>query len=61
MSFGRISQSDLAYCDCQVLLDRTYFLPLGDPSWPDDTLVEFEYMEDAGDRKPGAAPAGSLQ
>jgi hypothetical protein len=31
--------------DCAVLLDRTYFLPLGDKSWPDDTLVEFEYME----------------
>jgi hypothetical protein len=28
------------------MLDRTYFLPLGDKSWPDDTLVEFEYMED---------------
>jgi hypothetical protein len=29
-----------------VLVDRTYFLPLGDPSWPDDTRVEFEYMDD---------------
>ncbi len=37
---------DLPYCDCEVLVDRTYFLPLGDRSWPDDTLVEFEYMED---------------
>jgi hypothetical protein len=37
---------DLPYCDCEVLLDRTYFLPLGDASWPDDTLVQFEYMED---------------
>jgi hypothetical protein len=37
---------DLPYCDCEVLLDRTYYLPLGDKSWPDDTLVEFEYMED---------------
>jgi hypothetical protein len=37
---------DLPFCDCEVLLDRTYFLPLGDESWPDDTLVEFEYMED---------------
>lgn len=43
-----MSDSDLQYCDCQVLLDRTYALPLGDRSWPDDTLVEFEYMEDAG-------------
>jgi len=38
---------DLPYCDCEVLLDRTYYLPLGDKSWPDDTLIEFEYMEDA--------------
>ena len=37
---------DLPYCDCEVLVDRTYFLPLGDHSWPDDTLVEFEYMDD---------------
>jgi len=37
---------DLPYCDCEVLIDRTYVLPLGDRSWPDDTLVEFEYMDD---------------
>jgi hypothetical protein len=37
---------DLPFCDCEVMLDRTYFLPLGDKSWPDDTLVQFEYMED---------------
>lgn len=37
---------DLPFCDCEVLVDRTYFLPLGDKSWPDDTLVQFEYMED---------------
>lgn len=38
--------SDLPECDCEVLVDRTYFLPLGDASWPDDTRVEFEYMVD---------------
>ena len=38
-------KSDLPYCDCEVLIDRTYVLPLGDKSWPDDALVEFEYME----------------
>jgi hypothetical protein len=37
---------DLPYCDCEVLVDRTYFLPLGDASWPDDTRVAFEYMDD---------------
>jgi hypothetical protein len=41
-----LSAADLAHCDCQVLLDRTYYMPLGDKSWPDDTLIEFEYMED---------------
>ena len=40
-------KNDLPYCDCEVLIDRTYVLPLGDLTWPDDTLVEFEYMEDA--------------
>ena len=38
-------KSDLPYCDCEVLVDRTYVLPLADKSWPDDTLVEFEYMD----------------
>jgi hypothetical protein len=37
-------KEDLPYCDCEVLMDRAYFLPLGDASWPDDTLVKFEYM-----------------
>ena len=46
---------DLPYCDCEVLVDRTYFLPLGDRSWPDDTRVEFEYMDD--DHAPPAGPA----
>ena len=40
---------DLRYCDCEVLLDRSYFLPLGDRRWPDDTLVEFEPMAAGGD------------
>jgi hypothetical protein len=34
----------LEYCDCQVLLDRSYYAPIWDKSWPDDTLVEFGYM-----------------
>ena len=37
--------SELAECDCQLLLARSYELPLGDQSWPDDTLVELEYMD----------------
>jgi hypothetical protein len=39
-------KDDLPYCDCEMLVDRTYFLPLGDHSWPHDTRVEFEYMDD---------------
>jgi hypothetical protein len=39
-------KDDLPYCDCEVLVDRSYFLPLGDHSWPDDTRVEFEYMDE---------------
>jgi len=34
----------LRYCDCEALIDRAYFVPLGDASWPDDTRVELEYM-----------------
>lgn len=57
VSFGRTSTADLAYCDCQVLLDRTYFLPLGDRSWPDDTLIELEYMDDGNDPQGAMAPS----
>ena len=39
-------KNDLPYCDCEVLIDRTYVLPLGDVNWPNDTLVVFDYMED---------------
>ena len=49
---GAIDDANLArelpFCDCEVLLDRTYFLPLDDLSWPNDTLVEFDFMEAAG-------------
>jgi hypothetical protein len=37
---------DISEKDCRAMIGRTYFLPLGDRSWPDDTLVEFEYMEE---------------
>ncbi len=41
-----VSGRELAYLDSQALLDRTYVLPLGDASWPDDTLIAFDYMDD---------------
>jgi hypothetical protein len=43
---GEQSRDMLPFCDCQVLLDRTYYAPIWDRSWPDDTLVSFEYMDD---------------
>jgi len=49
--------NDLPYCDCEVLVDRTYFMPLGDHSWPDDTLVQFEYMDDENVAQPSAGTA----
>src|SRR5262249_42165166 len=48
---------DLDYCDCQVLLDRPYYAPLGDFSWPDDTLIELEYRDDGVPPAAGATPA----
>jgi hypothetical protein len=48
-------KNDLPQCDCEVLVDRTYFLPLGDLSWPDDTLIEFEYMDDESTQSANAA------
>jgi hypothetical protein len=48
MSRSPMMSSDLQYCDCAVLLDRAYYAPLGDRSWPDDTLIELEYMDDRG-------------
>ena len=50
---GEQTPDMLPFCDCQALLDRTYYVPLWDASWPDDTLVEFDYMVDAPG---GAAP-----
>lgn len=51
----RAPLAELSYCDCEALLERAYFVPLGDASWPDDTLVELEYMD-----APGGAAYGDL-
>lgn len=42
-----MTKGELATCDCEVLVDKAFFLPLGDRSWSDDARVEFEYMDDA--------------
>ena len=44
---GQQTRDSLPFCDCQVLLDRSYYAPLWDSSWPDDSLIEFEYMTEA--------------
>lgn len=31
----------------RFLMDRAFDLPLSDSSWPDDTLIVFDYMDDA--------------
>ncbi len=53
ISRNPMTASELQYCDCEVLIDRTYYAPLGNPGWPDDTLLVFEYMDD------GAVPGAS--
>jgi hypothetical protein len=49
---GTQTPATLPYCDCQVLLDRSYYAPVWDRSWPDDTLIGFEYMDEAEDGVP---------
>jgi hypothetical protein len=56
MLHGQLPQEEIPYCDCEVLLDRAYELPLGDRRWPDDTLVELHYMDE-----PPAARTGLPQ
>ncbi|TFW29946.1 hypothetical protein [Duganella callida] len=47
---GTQTPATLPYCDCQVLLDRSYYAPVWDRGWSDDTLLSFEDM---------AAPGGT--
>jgi hypothetical protein len=54
---GEQTRAELQYCDCQVMLDRTYYAPIWDRSWPDDTLVSFDYMDDAPASMPPSAQA----
>jgi len=37
------------FCDCEAIFERTYFVPLGDASWPHDTRVELESMDQPGE------------
>ncbi len=55
-SVDPIDKASMKQYDVEVLLDRSYFAPLGDPTWPDDTLIEFEYMDDAPAAASGVKP-----
>ncbi|MBV6321478.1 hypothetical protein [Duganella violaceipulchra] len=48
---GTQTPATLPFCDCQVLLDRSFYAPLWDHGWSDDTLLELSYQDDP----PGAA------
>ena len=52
---GEQTAQSLPYCDCQVLLDHSYYAPIWDQSWPDDALLEYEYMDEEPDTGPGSA------
>jgi len=43
---GTQTPDTLPFCDCQVLLDRSFYAPIWDRRWSDDTLVAFDYMDD---------------
>ena len=49
---GDQSAETLPYCDCQVLLERSYYAPIWDRGWPDDTLVEFDAIDDQAGKTP---------
>lgn len=53
---GTQTPDTLSFCDCQVLLDRSYYAPVWDHRWSDDTLVEFDYMDDAPKAAAGTVP-----
>lgn len=53
---GSQAPADLPYCDCQVLLDRSYYAPLWQRDWPDDTLLSFEYMDEPAPPNAPSAP-----
>ncbi|WP_342115355.1 hypothetical protein [Pseudoduganella sp. OTU4001] len=55
MYAGNPPAEEMPYCDCQVLLEHSYHAPIWDASWPDDTLLSFDYA-DAPPAASAAAP-----
>jgi hypothetical protein len=49
---GDQTAETLPFCDCQVLLERSYYAPVWDRSWPDDTLLEFDFIDGVSARAP---------
>jgi hypothetical protein len=39
---GTQSPASLRFCDCEALLDRSYYAPIWDRSWSDETLLSFK-------------------
>jgi len=48
------------HCDCEVLFDHAYFVPLGDTSWPDSMRVELEYKPPPKPAQPQPGPHSHL-
>ncbi|MFA9215624.1 MAG: hypothetical protein ACEQSK_00825 [Sphingomonadaceae bacterium] len=55
---GTQTAATLPWCDCQQLLDRSYYAPLWDTSWPDDTLLSYTYMDQPSQAAGGGLAAG---
>ncbi len=51
---AQFSAQTLAMCDCQVMQDRTYRVPMSDRSWSDNTLIQFDYMDDTSTQQAAA-------
>lgn len=54
---GTQTPATLPFCDCQVLLDRSFYAPIWDARWPDDTLLAFDDIDAAPGTRPGTALA----
>ena len=50
---GTQTPATLPFCDCQVLLDRSFYAPIWDARWPDDTLLAFDDIDAAPGTQPG--------
>jgi hypothetical protein len=42
---GTQTAESLRFCDCEALLERSYYAPIWDRSWSDETLLSFTHRE----------------